>query len=849
MVILKENHQIIEKSMNENIIIHRKEGGSLIKRKPVFSPDGKYVYLLCQWCVNAFSTLTGEFIRQYVPQNMKNDKLVGLAVEENFVFSLSSKGYLTKWRYNAVMPLSTIKLKKQKSREISDLGLLKYNAKTSEYDCYVYEKEENKCFVNIVVYNISSGEFIKNLYVSADDSPHSISFGKVGSEYYVGTIKQTRATVIFLKKSSKNYSFLAGNNRIWTAVGCHPEQCIIAFGDNTGRIVVWTHSADSARESCPKAIFHWHTLPVRHVEFSATGSYLYSGGGEGVMVRWNVESPNIRNFLPRLPAPVEHISLSNDNQIIAISTSDNGIQLVDAQNRLFCVIQNLTWGICVVKGSTLFPVGLTWDPLTKCLVLNGRPGHLQFYNPQYKKLLYNLDITGQNYLSQERNKEIINTDVTHAQLSGDGKWMVTVETRNDKETSIEVWLKFWQYKFNARQFSLNTCVELPHYGPVNCVRFQPILPSQTEKHISDYVVVTTGNDKKFRLWTSVESVSIHKDGVKWGCESVGFYREQLAGAVSFSSDGSLLGVIFGPTLTIWDVDTNQMNATLTRDNNNLRFVEFGKKNCSHLVVTTNESNLYVWNILTLTVLWNVPLQVDILFADPNSSNMAIFTDSNKLFVFTPSSPDPLYEHINVCKDGVKPLAGIFIPRTKLLNHTTTPWLENSQLYFIDSNQELLFVDLEREGEDEKAVANVMESDTPTTPFSILVAKETVSSVEEKNNTNMHTQFGVLGGDTVKQLLTAPAHTIPHISSLCESFLKSLVIKKNMGKKELKEEQETLPTFTEGDSSSDSEAPHTTVKSPAPDKKKKRRRQRKSSTRNSFSFEENSTWPLSDVFAE
>lgn len=54
------------------------------------------------------------------------------------------------------------------------------------------------------------------------------------------------------------------------------------------------------------------------------GSYIYSGAGEGVMVRWNLEAPNVRNFLPRLPAPILHLAVSPDNQYVAIATEDNG---------------------------------------------------------------------------------------------------------------------------------------------------------------------------------------------------------------------------------------------------------------------------------------------------------------------------------------------------------------------------------------------------------------------------------------------------------------------------------------------------------------------------------------------
>ena len=61
------------------------------------------------------------------------------------------------------------------------------------------------------------------------------------------------------------------------------------------------------------------------------------------------------------------------------------------------------------------------------------------------------------------------------------------------------------------------------------------------------------------------------EGVIWKCESTGFYRDLPAGAVSLSSDGSLLGITFGPTLTVWDVEVNQLKSTLTRDKNILRY--------------------------------------------------------------------------------------------------------------------------------------------------------------------------------------------------------------------------------------------------------------------------------------
>jgi len=55
---------------------------------------------------------------------------------------------------------------------------------------------------------------------------------------------------------------------------------------------------------------------------------------------------------------------------------------------------------------------------------------------------------------------------------------------------------------------------------------------------------------------------------------VGFFRNLPLGDISFSADGSLLAVTFGPTLTIWVPETNQLKCSLTEVHPqiNLRYV-------------------------------------------------------------------------------------------------------------------------------------------------------------------------------------------------------------------------------------------------------------------------------------
>lgn len=54
---------------------------------------------------------------------------------------------------------------------------------------------------------------------------------------------------------------------------------------------------------------------------------MYTGGGECVLVKWVLANPHQKSFLPRLPAPIKHLTIAPDNLYVAVSTLDNGINL------------------------------------------------------------------------------------------------------------------------------------------------------------------------------------------------------------------------------------------------------------------------------------------------------------------------------------------------------------------------------------------------------------------------------------------------------------------------------------------------------------------------------------------
>ncbi|XP_054262559.1 WD repeat-containing protein 75-like [Macrosteles quadrilineatus] len=784
VVILNESLQIIDNPMEENIVVRNRGGGCIVANPPLFSTDGKYIYIVCGCSISAYSILTGEHTHDFVSES--KEEFVYATTYMHYLLGATAKGNLTIWSKD--VSVKHVKLTLPENTALVQIHAVASPWRNTDYSLVVAVKQHDKRDLQLYHYS-ATGQYLTNLYGRIENKPHTMSV----CDEFVAIIKKQRLTVIPLQGNQEKNSMLAGGGRLWTAVACPASGGGVAAGDDTGRILYWPQ----ALSSNARGVFHWHTLPVHTITFSPSGSYMYSGGGEGVMVRWNVEAPNVRHFLPRLPAPIVHLVVSEDNQYVAVATQDNGIQVVDAQNKVSCVIQRLTWGVTPVPGLSqvgMFPAGLVWDSRSRSMVLNGRPGHLQFFSTDDDKLLYNLDIVGQNYLSQERTKEIINTEVTRVAVSYDGNWLVTVEMQDDQHACCDTQLKFWQYKFNARQFSLNTCVQQPHERAVTAVRFQPQVASDT------YQLVTAGQDGKFRLWQPSITESIHSEGLRWVCDSVGHYHCLVPECVGFSADGSVLGVTFGPSLTLWDSELCQLNTSLTRDKRTLRAVEFGSHECCHLVVTASDAEMHVWSVLSLTIVWVVRIKFSLLCADPLSSYMAVITTDNAVFVFAPSSSTPVYERREVCRPDTSVLAAMFVPRPHKLLDTAAAWCSNSQLHFIDSNQELQFLELE--SEPQRGPVRRPVPSAAVTPFTVLTAQQTTNTTERQQPLS-HIQLGTAGDQAVRKLLTSPANTMPHIHLFCKSFLKSLAVTRKNEDAKSKEEPE-LEIKMEVDEDSDNE---------------------------------------------
>ncbi|EZA57753.1 WD repeat-containing protein [Ooceraea biroi] len=762
----------------DDLVVKRKGGGSIIDQRPLFSNEGDTLYILWKNVIRVYSTQTGDFVREFEAADYRITGMLIHPDNNNVIIGCTENGELNCWSCQSGIITKKLQLKYETNYKIKirTFHIVKYKMFQGNEVCQALITSlllrDGRKEIHVALFDIENGTCTKSTFILTKSWEYYIDVIGNHGENLIALLHDVDLHILNPARNLVDKLHKTGRTgRIPTCIAGHPEEECVATGDSTGRVVVW-RSLFLTRPYT--AVFHWHTLPVTEIAFSKSGGHMYTGGGECVLVKWTLANPQHKSFLPRLPAPIKHLTIAPDNLYVAVSTLDNGIVIVNPQKKLTSVIQNFTWGVAS-SSKDLFPAGLIVDPRTGSLVLNSRTGHVQFYNIHTKNLLYNINITAQNFLTQERDVIIVNTEVTKLALNHDGTWMATVEERHDKVSSIEVRLKFWIFDLKQQIFVLNTSIELPHEDGVNTLQFQPNTTFDDE----EWLAVTTGKDNKFKLWNLGKSPSTEKETRHWYCYGVGDYRNLPATDAAFSMDGSLLAIGFSSTLTIWIPETCELKSSLTHSqyNHPITRIEFGKHEACHLVVVASRQHVTVWNILTLAITWSVPLSVVSLIADPKSTYMAAFTSDNSLYIFTPQNATYVYKKTclieNYIENTSSILAAAFVPHLQeKRNSPLGQWQQKSQLFFLDSNQELLTL----EPESEMDISLEILSDkgaVPLTAFSNLIAAQT-SSGKEQTVAEIHEHLGVSTKGMVEELLSVSAHTLPPIRLLCSSLILSLM---------------------------------------------------------------------------
>lgn len=217
-----------------------------------------------------------------------------------------------------------------------------------------------------------------------------------------------------------------------------------------------------------------------------------------------------------------------------------------------------------------------------------------------------------------------------------------------------------------------------------------------------------------------------------------------AHAAEFSSDGSLLFVSFGRVLTIWDPEENSLEKVLSYTLSESLINQMTFSRDSIFLITSSETHVYVWNLLTCTVWWCMPLKVQWIKSDPYSNRFMVIAQSvddktsQELHLFDTSSPVPIYSRFTSA-DQPQLLASTFVMNkgqsdVLLLNdlHKLTIW---SQQPASKTNDVLSLTKIHQKSEKSKLFSNLFGGNgirpaavTPgASPVSVRVSDSTLAS--------------------------------------------------------------------------------------------------------------------------
>ncbi|CAG8725295.1 1481_t:CDS:10, partial [Acaulospora morrowiae] len=462
-----------------------------------------------------------------------------------------------------------------------------------------------------------------------------------------------------------------------TCVAVHPEKSCISIGDDMGKITYWYCLNEKQIQDPVISTVHWHSHKVNHIAFTNDGSHLLSGGEEAVLVIWQVET-GYKTFLPRLGSEILFVSISPDQSLYAIGFLDNSIKIYSAINsEIKQAIQGLKYAR---SNSTTNPLstGLVIEPKNHHVVLNGIPGTIQFYNAYTDRHVMEFEVSSRNLVSRTFKKEVTYHHVCHVAFSSNGNWMATIDSRDDGETTPELYLKFWQFDSSSQTYVLNTRVDRPHLRSIVSLSYQH------GSGDSYPIFVTTGLDNKFKVWR------INTENKK-SKNSEGSYRQYTPSTAAFSHDGSILAIAYGSIVTLWDSRLNVVNCVLPIIPNNemVNHLVF-TKNAPFLVAATKK-HLYVWNLLTCTIWWSYKFEVHHLAADPENSSFVVASNHEQLqectfLIFDPKSCIPIVVHN--AKDVVEAIA--YLPK-RLDNTDSSSGPLQSQIIYLNQKYDMLTI--------------------------------------------------------------------------------------------------------------------------------------------------------------
>ncbi|KAL0911088.1 hypothetical protein M5K25_019200 [Dendrobium thyrsiflorum] len=791
-------------------------GQSLVSSAPAFSNDGKKLLVCTGNIVSIFSTSTGMLITELEGHTDRVTSVIVVPVSGpvskimSYCWTSSLDGTICYWDFSAAELIKTIKAQHPIiSMVIPSIACHPAESIEKESKLYAFVSIEDTSKLDdkqkalrgqVQLYSLTDSRRVGGLLCETRKS-HLIHASKSGEfigivnkrKLYIWQIPGKRFRSDEVKKirlhPTKNLSTLA----------FHPTERVVAGGDITGRILIWRGfgkkkfleklpvrdeeerpgvRGDDDADSC--TTWHWHAKEVKFLFFSSDGAYLYSGGKEGVIVVWQLDTGK-KKFKPRLGSPLIYFIDSPDPNLSCLSCADNQIHLVKMPT------MEIIKSISGIKLPFSFPD--SFECSNNEFAFHNDAGLIALltedYCVQFFSLFENREISQVQVC--ERNFQPVD-DVTVfvalAALSPDGSMMSTVDVKLPEEgLGGFVTLKFWSGS-HIGEYTLSTVIYEPHSdAQISAIAFRPGGPGHS-------MAVSSSLGGDFKVW--VNSSNMPQEGqmhqkLGWKCQSVGSYKNMPMTAATFSADGSVLAVAAENLFTLWDPDKNVLIAVIGNTVApicNLSFIAQSEYLVS--ISRYSKPQLAVWNLSKLSMQWSYQISTEAISTTKDGSQFAILVIDNThgkarkrdrdgiILLFEVENPIPLATwRVKKAKGG-----GLaFLAPDLLLRDTKYPGEgSHSLLAYINGDHEYVIFD--PRGTAEVQIArNARTSQVPDKESEYIGYTSIYGELPE---------FDMKQGDSISEIpfmpserpwetiFTGSSHNLPPLTKLCSTFLESLL---------------------------------------------------------------------------
>ncbi|KAL7130641.1 hypothetical protein ABFS83_13G148500 [Erythranthe nasuta] len=636
-------------------------GKSFVSSPPAFSNDAKRLLVCTGNTVSIFSTSTGLQTGELEGHGAKVTSVIVVPASTPaskvlcYCWTASLDGNIKYWDFAAPELMKTIDIR----FPIHSMVIPSLLSQTTEssgkiHDVFAYVSTEDvkvkgdktiSVRGQIQKCNLTKSRLVGGLELAKIERPSSIIISPSGNQ--IGVYEKCKLLIWEIPaKDLDQHCFKKirlHHTKSFTAMAFHPTERMLAAGDVTGRILVWrgvgrktfsngklingglnededdspgVRSGDDA-DSC--TTWHWHSSQVNVLFFSSDGAYLYSGGREGVLVVWQLDTGK-KKFLPRIGSPLLYYINSPDPTLSSISCTDNRIQLLRMPSmEIVRSISGIKLPSSRAEMYDAFGSGVVFNHTAGLIAVPTENYRVQFYSLFDDREVSEVQICERNH----HPSDDITVKVNLVALSQDGSTMSTVETRLPEEgIGGLVSLKFWACDSQSKQFSLSTIIYEPHReAAISSIAFRP----------ASHMAVSSSHGGDFKVWVRRQEIHPKDQNTGWTCHAVGSYKKKPLTAAAFSGDGSVLAVAAEKVITLWDPDRNTLLAVIGETLEPITTLSFVGKS-SYLVSASRGADplLTMWSMSKLCTIWSYRLHAEAIASSMLNSTFAVLAPSKLL---------------------------------------------------------------------------------------------------------------------------------------------------------------------------------------------------------------------------